>query len=601
MFAGVIVPMVTPFDASGEHVDLAAMRVHVKWLLDKPVSLLFPISGLGQWRKLTLTEKQDIIRTVVNAAGGVKPVSPGITSMNSLAETVELARFAEHAGAAAVSVAIPEALRPKGGPPPQSTLYSFYRAVHDETGVPVLIYDAQADLQPETMRRLAELPRIKAIKYRTKDIERILRMARAAGDRVAVLAGVEHEGVAALAAGAVGIVGGGANVFPQLIDRVIRRFRAGDVAGARAATFDLIEANDGVPGGQEIKYALSRFYGLPLKDSSRGNPEEPLSIAEKDRLDSAMLKADPGLATPKTERAKLAAAGQERRQRYLALTSATADADGFVHNKCDGATFTALSCVARGLRREDCPVYKAEDGAEPGRWYRHARHDCFQGDGTAGGSRSDNSPDVFISLALAFWQYRDLAAVSRIIAYGESHRWVMGRSRAGIEGETVAWNDDLKALYYELRFRLGGPDSPERAQLDRSPDLGEGWAAHVAANRLLLVALLTGDLMRDELDALQELAQREPHNGLYQALNARLGDGDERDAWRALLDERHFPATRLPDRREHCEEYLFQRDERDGASPNANWLPCPGGPAKPHSGTDLLWSACVLTPGCLRT
>ena len=446
-FHGVVVPMVTPFDArrqpcrSGSHASACYVAAR-----EAGQPALSSLSGLGQWRRLTLEEKKAVITTVVTAAAGRKPVAtPGITSPDSLADTLDLAHFAEGRGAVAISVAIPETLRPKTGAPSRQAMFRFFKTVHDAVGIPLLIYDAQADLDPVTVRHLALLPRIKAIKYRTKNIVRFLAMTKAVGDRIAVLAGVEHEGVAALAAGAAGIVGGGADIFPQLIAAILERFQAGDITGARTATYAVMDANEGVPGAQQIKYALARYYGLAMTDAARGEIYQPLTLAQQSAVDTAMRRADQALANATTDRSRLAAAVARKQAVYSQLTKAAADRDGFVHNKCDGVTFTSLSCIARGLAKDDCPVYKAEDDKEPGHWFRHAQHDCFALDGQPGGSRSSNSPDMFIALGLRFWHYHDLASVERVIAYGEHHGWVMGEARASVRAATVVWSEDLKA------------------------------------------------------------------------------------------------------------------------------------------------------------
>ena len=550
--------MVTPFKNQGADVDLDAMKRHVNWLLDKPVDWLFPISGLGQWRDLSLAEKQNIILAVITAAKGRIPIVAGVTSPKALAETLILSRFAREHGAQAISVAVPDYLRTNGNSPSQQALYDYFKSVHDAADLPILIYDAKKEIFPETALLLSHLPRIKGLKYRNTNIEEFLRMTKAVGNKIAILAGVEHMGVGALAAGAVGFVGGGANIFPQLLSSVIKNYEAGDLAGARADTYKLIDANDGIPGATEIKYALDSYYSLSMEHAARDTAPAPLTLAQKDRIYVILRQVDPKGQT--TEATQLAS----KHSRYLQLIKTTQDADGFVHgfvhSKCDTVTLTSLACIAQGLR--DCPVYKAQSAKQPGLWFQNAKQDCFD----KGEANSDNSPDVFVSLGLLFWNNRDLASVNHILRYGEKHRWIMGRSQPGFEQTTVAWDDDLKALYYELQYQLGGTDTPMRQKLLRSPEMKNGKATHLAVNRLLLIALMTGMITAHEREALKQVAKREPHNALYQAIYGRIADGDEKVARHLLLDASHFPELHLPD----------------------------------NSGPDFLWATCILTPECLK-
>jgi len=288
-FSGVIVPMLTPYrEGDVRQVDLDALRQHALWLCQQRVSALFAVSGVGQWDLLTPAEKQRIIRTVVAAAAGRKPVIAGVGG-RSATETLAVARFAIAEGATALAIVTPAFLR-KAEPLAQATLLAYYAEIADALprDVPILVYDARGELQPETMLRLSERPNIRAMKYRTDSAKAMTRMAMALGDRVAVLGGIEDATLATLAVGGKGVIGGGANAFPNEIADIVDRFRAGDQAGALRAQQRVLELNEVLDSSVELKLLLRELAGIPIAYNARtGDAASP--VAEPLALDPARV------------------------------------------------------------------------------------------------------------------------------------------------------------------------------------------------------------------------------------------------------------------------------------------------------------------------
>jgi dihydrodipicolinate synthase/N-acetylneuraminate lyase len=145
----------------------------------------------------------------------------------------------------------------------------------------MVVSDANADLSPDTMARLTECVPIRAIKYRTNDAERLLRMTRQCGQRVAVFSGVERNLVAALAAGCGGVIGGGANVFADLLDEIVTAFESRRFEEALALNYTLLRVSDLLPGSRELKFALRDVVGLEIALNDRGSSWEPLAAHER--------------------------------------------------------------------------------------------------------------------------------------------------------------------------------------------------------------------------------------------------------------------------------------------------------------------------------
>jgi dihydrodipicolinate synthase/N-acetylneuraminate lyase len=281
-FRGVVVPMLTPYEEGNvQAVDHAALRAFTRWLCERRVSALFPVSGLGQWELLALEEKKRVVSTVIAAAQGCKPVVAGIGG-ESVAETLELGRHAVAQGASALAVVTPAFLR-GSAPLAQDILLRYYGEIAGALPreVPLLLYDAKGELAPPTLRALASAhPNIRAMKFRSDSSTDMARMVLAAGDRVAVLTGIESNTLATLSLGGVGVIGGGANAFPDLLAEIVERFAARDLEGALRAQRRAMELYDALESSAQIKYLLRELAGIPIAYSQRAGA--PGRIVEKD-------------------------------------------------------------------------------------------------------------------------------------------------------------------------------------------------------------------------------------------------------------------------------------------------------------------------------
>ena len=107
------------------------------------------------------------------------PVIAGAGS-NNTAEAIDLARFAEKAGADAVLIVTPYYNKPT-----QEGLYQHYKAINDAVGIPIIIYNIPGrsviDMSVETMARLFELKNIVGVKDATGNIDARQPAARADG------------------------------------------------------------------------------------------------------------------------------------------------------------------------------------------------------------------------------------------------------------------------------------------------------------------------------------------------------------------------------------------------------------------------------------
>lgn len=251
--------------------------------------------------------------------------------------------------------------------------------------------------------------------------------------------------------------------------------------------------------------------------------------------------------------------------------------------KCDGLLFNSLYAI---MNKEVDPI-RTESDRYPGKFYRSPEHDCFE----KALSRSECSRDMYIGLMLWIYHQRDLAAIERIIAWGEKNSnkllaqtvWIMCAGQPG----AIEFRPDLIETAKLLRYNLGG----RRYHSILPMPLADcsGYECHIRSLHLLIRAKVRGWVSEPELRYLQKQADRNDKNAFFGILYARYsGDQIYKDrAGKMLLKERYFPSGRLPTSEDRCGFYLWERDQ-EGSS----WQPCPN-EGKIHSALDFLIAAAM--------
>ena len=178
MFYGSHVALITPFQHDGA-ADWHALEKLVAWHIEQGTHGLVPCGTTGESATLTADEHNAVIEFCVKHAQGKVKIIAG-TGSNSTIEAIEYTQFAEKVGADAALV-----ITPYYNKPTQNGLYAHFKAIHDATTIPIILYDVPSRcsvrLEDETVVRLAALPRIIGIKDATGDLERPLRLTRALG------------------------------------------------------------------------------------------------------------------------------------------------------------------------------------------------------------------------------------------------------------------------------------------------------------------------------------------------------------------------------------------------------------------------------------
>ena len=168
MFKGSIVALVTPF--LNNRLDRDSYVEIINYHLKNNTHGLVPGGTTGESPTISHDEHKEIIKICVKESNGKIPVIAG-TGSNSTEEAISLTKFAENAKADGALVVTPYYNKPT-----QEGLYQHYKAINDNSGIPIIIYNIPSrsviDMSVDTMARLYELKNIIGVKDATGDLER---------------------------------------------------------------------------------------------------------------------------------------------------------------------------------------------------------------------------------------------------------------------------------------------------------------------------------------------------------------------------------------------------------------------------------------------
>ena len=294
MIKGSIVAIVTPMQEDGS-LDMAAFRALIDFHIEQGTDGIVVVGTTGESPTVNVEEHELLIAEAVKHAARRIPILAG-TGANSTKEAIELAAFSKKAGADASLSVVHYYNKPT-----QEGLYLHFKAIAEAVDMQHILYNVPgrtvADMNNDTVLRLAQIPNIVGIKDATGNIERgsdLLQRAallnRANGD-FAIYSGDDASTLALVLLGAHGSISVTANVAPKLMHEMYVAALNGEVARAREINFRLlglhrnlfVEANP-IP----VKWAVARM-GL-MKNTLR-LPLTPLSPTAYAKIEAAMRQA----------------------------------------------------------------------------------------------------------------------------------------------------------------------------------------------------------------------------------------------------------------------------------------------------------------------
>jgi 4-hydroxy-tetrahydrodipicolinate synthase len=237
MITGSLVATVTPMRGDGS-LDLARFKSLIDWHVAEGSDGIVVVGTTGESPTVSVDEHKELIRIAVKHSHGRIPIIAG-TGGNSTAEAIELTESAKKAGATACLSVVPYYNKPT-----QEGMYLHFRKIAETVDLPMILYNVPgrtvADLQTDTVLRLAQVPGIIGIKEATANIERNSDLIRRAPRNFAIYSGDDATCLALILLGGHGVISVTANVAPKLMHQMCAAALVGDVKKARELNFKLL-------------------------------------------------------------------------------------------------------------------------------------------------------------------------------------------------------------------------------------------------------------------------------------------------------------------------------------------------------------------------
>jgi 4-hydroxy-tetrahydrodipicolinate synthase len=166
---GIIPPATTPFTADGA-IDEQAARTQVRWLLGQGVHGLASGGSTGEGQTLDVDEFRRLIAATAEEAAGRAPVVAGIV-VDSTRDAIRRGKAVADLGVAALQVTPVHYLF---RPTTDDAMLQHFRALTEETGLPVLIYNVipWSYLSPALLCRIMrEVPGVIGVKQSAGDLK----------------------------------------------------------------------------------------------------------------------------------------------------------------------------------------------------------------------------------------------------------------------------------------------------------------------------------------------------------------------------------------------------------------------------------------------
>lgn len=280
-FNGVFTPLLVPWNENGQ-VNENELRRLIQWLIGKGIRGFYANGSIGEFPRLSSSERRRVVKVVCEEAAGRAQVLAGVGEPN-VAETLNAcAAYAEY-GARAVAVVPPFYYRLNA-----DSVYAYFAELAANSLIDLVLYNIPAFASPidlNTFRKLAEFSRIIGIKDSTGDVGAMIRMITAVRPQrpeFVFLAGWEAVFAPMLTIGCNGGVLGSSNALPEVLCSIFESIYDGNIDRAIRTQYKLNPVFDSmlddVPFPEGIR-AAAQCRGFEL-----GKSRQPMTASQAAEL-----------------------------------------------------------------------------------------------------------------------------------------------------------------------------------------------------------------------------------------------------------------------------------------------------------------------------
>ena len=286
MFTGCGTALVTPFRRD-RSLDEHTLRSLVKRQLDNGINFLVPCGTTGESPTLTHEEHLRVIEITLDEAKGRVPVLGGAGGYNTN-EVIHLAQELKSMGVDGIL-----SVTPYYNKPTQEGLYQHYKAIATAVDLPIIVYSVQGrtgvNVEPATLKRLAEIPNIVGVKEASGNIGQMAQVIHQVPSNFTVLSGDDAIAIPLIALGGKGVISVASNEIPAEMTQLTAAALNGDFRRARELQrkyLPLMEVNFVESNPMPVKAAMAmmgllepvwRLPMVPPSEASRAKIENVLS------------------------------------------------------------------------------------------------------------------------------------------------------------------------------------------------------------------------------------------------------------------------------------------------------------------------------------
>ncbi|MFP7201671.1 4-hydroxy-tetrahydrodipicolinate synthase [Lysinibacillus halotolerans] len=279
-FGKILTAMVTPFNER-EEIDWVATENLINYLLANGTDALVISGTTGESPTLSEDEKVELFKFTVKVVDGRVPIIAGTGSYNTKA-SIELTKQAENVGVDGIMLVAPYYNKPS-----QEGLYRHFKAIADETSLPIILYNVPGrsivSLSVETIVRLSAIPNIVAIKEASGNLDAMAEIIEKTPSNFSLYSGDDGLTLPVLSIGGAGVISVASHIIGQEMQAMIKKFLIGNINEAakdHRKLLPIMKVLFATPNPTSVKAALN-LNGIPV-----GGVRLPMVPLNKLELDS---------------------------------------------------------------------------------------------------------------------------------------------------------------------------------------------------------------------------------------------------------------------------------------------------------------------------
>lgn len=255
IFKGICTALITPFDNGS--IDFLSFEKIIELQLESGVDALLVCGTTGEPSTMTEKEKMSIIEFALDRICGKVPLIVGVGG-NNTAQTEAFISKIQNMGISALLCVTPYYNKTT-----QNGLVQHYAAIARSTDLPIIVYNVPSrtgvNIQPQTLKRIAEIENVTAIKEASGNVAQATEMLALCGDKIDLYSGNDDLNVPLFSIGGIGAISVLSNIMPAETTAMAHMYFEGDVHSAANMQKKLLPM---------IKCLFSEVNPIPVKTAA---------------------------------------------------------------------------------------------------------------------------------------------------------------------------------------------------------------------------------------------------------------------------------------------------------------------------------------------